>query len=88
MPDSIPCAQHGPGEATYVCVHVEQSVKDGIARGFHWHIDESQNFQAFCTACDGMDEQTWARVVASVSRAICIRCFQQVAALNGVAVKR
>lgn len=88
MPDRIPCAQHGSGEATYVCVHVEQTVRDGVPRGFHWHIDEGQNFQAFCTACDAMDEHAWAQVVASVSRAICIQCFQRAAALNGVAVKR
>ncbi|MCC6786527.1 MAG: hypothetical protein IT547_01680 [Hyphomonadaceae bacterium] len=88
MPDRIPCAQHGSGEATYVCVHVEQSLKDSVPRGFHWHIDESQNFQAFCDACNAMDEQTWAQVVASVSRAICIQCFQRAAALNGVQPKR
>ncbi|MCX7359099.1 MAG: hypothetical protein NT015_13275 [Alphaproteobacteria bacterium] len=88
MPDRIPCPQHGPGEATYVCVHVEQSVKDNVPRGFHWHVDDSQNLQAFCNACDAMDEQAWAQVVATVSRAICIQCFQRVAALNGVRVNR
>lgn len=88
MTDRITCAAHGPGEATYVCVHVAQSLQDNVPRGFHWHIDENQNFQAFCTACDAMDEKAWAQVVASVSRAVCIQCFQQVAALNGVVAKR
>lgn len=88
MADRITCAQHGPAEATYVCVHVEQSLKDIVPRGFHWHIDDAQNFQAFCSACDAMDEQAWAQVVASVSRAVCIHCFQRLAALNGVQVKR
>jgi len=88
MADRIPCPTHGSGEATYVCVHVQQSLQDNVPRGFHWHIDESGNFQAFCTACDAMDEQAWAQVVASVSRAVCIQCFQRVAALNGVVAKR
>ena len=88
MADRIPCVEHGQGEATYVCVHVEQSLKDRVPRGFHWHIDENQNLQAFCNDCNAMDENTWAQVVASVSRAICIQCFQRVATLNGVTVQR
>lgn len=88
MADQITCAQHGQGEATYVCVHVSQSLKDGVPRGFHWHVDDKQNFQAFCNVCDAMDEQTWARTVGSVSTAICIKCFQTVAALNGKTPKR
>jgi hypothetical protein len=83
MADRIACTIHGPGEATYVCSHVAQSLQDNVPRGFHWHVDENQNFQAFCTACDAMDEAAWAKVVASVSRAMCIQCFQRVAALNG-----
>lgn len=88
MADRIPCPIHGTGEATYVCVHVAQSLQDNVPRGFHWHVDESQNFQAFCTACDAMDAEAWAKVVASVSRAVCIQCFQRAAALNGVVAKR
>ncbi|MEZ5960166.1 MAG: hypothetical protein R3C30_07010 [Hyphomonadaceae bacterium] len=88
MADQMTCPTHGPGEATYVCVHVAQSLQDNVPRGFHWHVDESQNFQAFCTACDAMDEETWEKVVASVSRAVCIQCFQRLAALNGATPQR
>ncbi len=88
MADRITCAQHGAAEAAYVCAHLEQSLKDNVPRGFNWHVDDAQNFQALCTACDAMDEQAWAQVVTSVSRAVCIHCFQRIATINGVTVSR
>ncbi len=88
MRHRIVCAEHGQCEATFVCTHVAQSLTDKVARGFNWHIDDEQNFQAYCNACDAMDEAAWALARAKVSTAICVNCFQRVAALNGIAAKR
>lgn len=88
MPHRIVCTEHGECEATFVCTHVKQSLIDKVARGFHWHIDDEQNFQAYCDACDAMDAAAWEQVRAKVSTAICVFCFRRVAGLNGVEARR
>lgn len=84
--DTVICAEHGSGRATYVCVHVQRSLGDGTPTGFQWHIDEGGDFQAVCDACEGMDEQTWAATASSLGRALCVDCFRKAAEINGVAI--
>ena len=49
----VECAEHGDQQATYVCQHIIQTLKDGIPRGF-WTSDDQENPRpdAWCSDCE------------------------------------
>lgn len=87
MSDTIACDSHGDSAQTYVCVHVAQSLSDGVLCGFKWSVDEDDEFQAVCDACDSMDDEEWAAQESDLIRILCFGCYRDAAALHGVTVQ-
>ena len=89
MSERIQCDAHGVAEATIVCVHICETLKDGRARGFLWSFDEEEgDYQAVCTACRAMPQTEWERQAVSLGRVLCLECFRHAAALNEVEIVR
>jgi len=84
MNDNVNCSIHGDGEATYVCSHINLSLKDRSRTGFVPVVDDEGGYQAFCTTCHDMTDEEWEREGRSLITMICIGCFRDAAALNGV----
>ncbi len=52
----VECCTHGKQQATYVCQHIVQTLKDGKSRGF-WSAEPEQGNErpdSWCTACEEM----------------------------------
>ncbi len=84
----ITCATHGRSKQTAVCVHVAQSLADGVARGFYFTDEEDDEPQAWCEACERRfvaAGSVWTpEVLAYVdAQALCLHCFRDARALNG-----
>ncbi len=92
MPDPISCDRHGSNTGTYVCRHVAAAKRDGPVDGFDAFIDEEGNWQAMCGACgDTMigfkgDDEARDAFAGEVGRLICLDCFREAAAINGVEI--
>ena len=80
----VDCATHGDSEGTVVCVHVVDTLRDRVARGFLWHRDEDDEFQAVCDSCADMSDEDWERQQVALGRVLCLGCFKNAAKLNGV----
>jgi hypothetical protein len=78
------CELHGDRETTIVCAHICETLQDGHARGFDWHIDEDGEYQAVCGSCRAMTETEWAEKSTVLGRVLCFECFKIAAEMNGV----
>lgn len=50
----VECSEHGQQQATYVCQHIVQSLRDGKPRGF-WSSEESPDNprpDSWCSTCE------------------------------------
>ncbi|WP_084418641.1 hypothetical protein [Henriciella litoralis] len=80
----VDCSSHGESEATFVCVHLVESISLKAAVGFNWLQDEEGNFQAFCDACWNSEDEEWAAISDEVCRILCLGCLKDAAKINGV----
>ncbi|MEL6371314.1 MAG: hypothetical protein AAFY84_07050 [Pseudomonadota bacterium] len=80
---TIKCGTHGEQETTFVCVHIIETLKDGVPRGFLWnHVDG--DFQAICENCNNLSEEEFYAQEAELIQLLCYGCFRDAAAINGV----
>ena len=86
MSGLISCRQHGDQQAAMVCVHVVESLSDGVARGFYWCLDDDSGYNATCDGCRDMTEEAWEATHVELGRAVCLECFAQAGRINGVAI--
>jgi hypothetical protein len=82
MSDRIHCDKHGETKATYVCLHVVQTLKDRKARGFAWCVADDGYLYADCSACNALSEDEWRELIPTHGRVLCFGCFKVAAALN------
>ena len=49
----VECASHGTQQATFVCQHIIETLRDGNPRGFWW-ADDPENLRpdAWCSECE------------------------------------
>ena len=86
--DLIECAEHGSQQATFVCQHVVQTLRDGIPRGF-WCSEESPENprpDAWCNECEARVQEAgeWNdenEAFAAVTL-LCGACYDRVLAMN------
>lgn len=86
---TVECDQHGTQEATFVCGHVVQNLRDRQPAGFFWSAQsENPRPDAWCKECNervraaGGDWNAELERLANVSL-ICGACYDEVKALNG-----
>jgi hypothetical protein len=79
----VECGRHGSQPKTFVCQHVVQSLRDGVARGFWWAEDPGNpRPHAWCTGCNqrlaraGGEWTGWAEELAGVTL-ICGACYDR-----------
>ena len=82
MVETLICDTHGNAEATYVCPHLLDTLKDGVPRGFHWFCDEDGEIQAFCSDCWDATDEEWEWILEQGPKLLCRRCLEGAAAIN------
>jgi len=86
MTTKLVCDEHGDDVATYVCVHVIDSLRDLKPRGFSWSVDDEDEYQAVCADCRAMPRKRWRKQSSELGRILCFSCYKKAAALNGIDV--
>ena len=84
MSELIQCDEHGESVATFVCVHVAETLLDRKPRGFLWSIDTDGEYQAVCPTCRETPDEEWETRAKEVGRVLCFGCYKKAATLNGV----
>ena len=87
----VECSSHGKQQATYVCQHIVQSLRDGTPRGFLSAEPEPGDVRpdSWCTACEDIVNNTggeWndeSEAFAGVTL-LCGACYDQAKAMNEV----
>ena len=90
----VECCEHGKQQATYVCQHIVQSLRDGKPRGF-WSSEESpENSRpdCWCSACEDIVNRVgeWndeSEAFAGV-KLLCGACYDKAKQMNLVNRKR
>lgn len=83
----VTCDEHGEQEATFVCQHLVQTIRDKRPRGF-WTSDSDQKFpDAWCTECEHRVQAAdceWTDEVESHLKVtmVCSACYEQARRLN------
>lgn len=84
----VECGEHGAQQATYVCQHVVQTLRDGKARGFWWAEDpDNPRPDAWCSECEarvqksGREWNTENEALARVTL-LCGACYDKAKAIN------
>jgi len=88
MKKVIQCDEHGEQQATYVCQHIIQTLRDSKPRGF-WTSDDPDNLRpdAWCAKCEAKVQETngeWndeSEAIAGVS-VLCGACYDRAIAIN------
>lgn len=84
----VECDKHGKQQATFVCQHVAQSLRDGRPRGFWWSTESPENPRpdAWCSECEvrvnaagEWNDETEAFAGVTL---ICGACYDRAKALN------
>ena len=78
------CATHGENDTTIVCVHITETLKDGLKRGFLWKVDEGGEYDAICNDCNAMPDVEWTARQVELGRVLCFGCFRRAAEMNEV----
>ena len=84
----VECGEHGTQQATYVCQHVVQTLRDGKARGFWWAEDpDNPRPDAWCSECEARVQQSggeWNTENEALARVtlLCGACYDQAKAIN------
>ncbi len=85
----VDCCTHGKQQATYVCQHIVQSLRDGIPRGFWSAEPEAGDLRpdSWCSACEEMvtkSDGEWndeSENFAGVTL-LCGACYDRAKAMN------
>jgi len=86
----VQCEEHGDSVATFVCVHISQTLDDTKPRGFLWSVDDDGEYQAMCSDCDALSasvsEEEWERLENELCpiEILCLSCFKRAAKLNQI----
>ncbi|HEX3886817.1 MAG TPA: hypothetical protein VHW05_04915 [Phenylobacterium sp.] len=84
MSELVQCEVHGAREATVVCCHVVETLRDGLVRGFRWFVDADGEYEATCDTCSSMSDDEWESVAVELGRVLCFACYTRAAELNGI----
>jgi hypothetical protein len=82
--EPIRCEKHGMQRRAFVCRHIVDTFQDRKPRGFVWKRDSEGEYEALCRVCSQVSPAEWERIGADVGRALCLKCFAEVGAYNGV----
>ena len=84
----VECGTHGTQQATYVCKHIVQSVRDGVPRGFLTaHDPGNPHPDAWCADCEERVQATdgeWndeSEAFAGITL-LCSACYRYARSLN------
>lgn len=87
-PQDVECSEHGEQQAAFVCRHIEQSLKDGIPRGFWCSGESPENPRpdAWCTECEELVNRIgeWndeSEAFANI-RLLCGACYDRAKEIN------
>lgn len=87
-PKYVECGEHGREQATFVCRHIVQTLRDGEARGFFSSGESPDNPRpdAWCGDCEDLVNRVgeWndeSEAFAGVSL-LCGACYDQARAMN------
>ena len=88
MSGMVECCEHGAVRPAFVCRHLVETLRDGVARGLLWSRDEDGNINAYCDLCDGVLEQAggdWTDEIEDQVKVtmICEACFRAIEKVNG-----
>lgn len=86
MTAAVDLGQRPLNEATFVCAHIVETLRDGVARGFHWSVSDD-DCCATCSTCNALSDAEWDSVAAEVGKLISFHNFVEAARLNGVSIK-
>jgi hypothetical protein len=92
MTATVTCAEHGLQQATYVCQHIVETLRDSQPRGFYWAASESEQERpdAWCAACEqrakvpGWSDWTEEDYDFLQIKLLCGACHDRAKALNGL----
>ena len=85
---AVECGIHGKVRPAFVCGHLIETLRDGVARGLLWSRDEDGNVNAYCDRCDRLLEQAGGEWTGELEaraniKLICEMCFREIERLNG-----
>lgn len=88
MTGAVECGTHGTVRPAFVCCHLVETLRDGVARGLLWSRDEDGNVNAYCDACDGLLDGAggeWTDEIEAQAKVtmICEACFRTIERVNG-----
>jgi hypothetical protein len=84
----IDCCEHGQQEATFVCQHIVETLKDGKARGFWWSSEQDvKRPDAWCHECNDKVKATdweWTEENAEFAniQLLCGKCYDNAKELS------
>ena len=90
----VECSEHGEQQATFVCQHVVQTLRDGVLRGFYSAEESPDNSRpdSWCSECEDLvnrlgewndESEAFAHVTV-----ICGCCYDQAKTMNAVHKKK
>ena len=88
MRGMVECGEHGTVRPAFVCGHLVETLRDGMARGLLWSRDDDGNVNAYCDACDGLLDRAggeWTEEIEAKAKVtmICEACFRTIERVNG-----
>ena len=88
MTGAVECGKHGKVRPAFVCGHLVETLRDGVARGLLWSRDEDGNVNAYCDTCDRLLQQAggdWTKELEAQAniKLICEMCFRIIERANG-----
>lgn len=84
----VECCEHGKQQATFVCNHVVESLRDEIPRGFWWANDpDNPRADAWCSECEERlkaNDGEWNEEIETLAniRLLCGVCYDNAKNLN------
>ena len=88
MRGMVECGEHGAVRPAFVCAHLVETLRDGVARGLLWSRDDDGNVNAYCDRCDRLLARAggdWTDEVEAQAKVtmICEMCFRTIERVNG-----
>ncbi|MFA6966920.1 hypothetical protein [Bosea sp. (in: a-proteobacteria)] len=85
----VRCATHGSDTAAFVCSHLVETLRDGVARGVFWSRDEDGCINAYCSRCADAIDDNGGELTSDIEtkfdiQLICEACFTKIAHSNGL----
>jgi hypothetical protein len=86
--EQVECAEHGKQQATFVCQHIIQTLRDGHPRGFWWADDpDNPKPDAWCSECEAKVREAggaWNEESESFAGVtlLCAACYDKAQEIN------